>query len=221
MKKKILSIGLIIAILGVTLFMLTGCGNNEDNLDENNNEENSVATEKVNAIDNNDNYYVIIKGTKFNAGDKISDVSKVGLKQDSRALDEKISKNTYMIGAGRIYDSNNKSVCNLTPYNSTESTITVADSVIGGLEVGDYQYDKISDEILALDVEVAGGIKLGSSYEDVVKVFGETDNIYESDSLGYKKYNYKSEETYRSYEFTIDKDGKVSRIYWQNLVFND
>lgn len=220
MKKKILSIGLIV-ILGVTLFGLTGCGNNKDDSNQKSDEGNSVATEKVNAIDNNDNYYVMIKGTKFNAGDKISDVSKVGLKQDSKVLDQKVSKNTYMIGAGRIYDSNNKIVCNLTPYNSTDSAITVTDAVIGGLEVGDYQYDKISDEVLALDVEVAGGIKLGSSYEDVVKVFGETDDIYEAESLGYKKYTYKSEETYRSYEFTIDKDGKVSRIYWQNLVFND
>lgn len=220
MKKKISIIGLVL-ILGVILFVLTGCGNDKDNLNQNVDEENLVANEKVNAIDNNDNYYVIIKGTKFSAGDKISDVSKVGLKQDSKVLDEKVPKNTYMIGAGRIYDSNNKNVCNLTSYNPTDSEITVADSVIGGLEVGEYQYDKISDEILALDVEVAGGIKLGSSYEDVVKVFGETDNIYEAESLGYKKYTYKSEEIYRSYAFTIDKDGKVSEIHWQNLVFND
>lgn len=220
MKKKILSV-LLIAILGVTLLGLTGCGNEKETSDKKDDKENSVAEEKVNAIDNNDNYYLTIKGKKFKAGDKISDISKVELKQDSRALEEKVSKNTYMIGAGRIYNSNNKIVCNITPYNSTDSTITVADAVIGGIEVGDYQYDKISEEVLALDVEVAGGIKLGSSYEDVVKVFGETDNTYESESLGYKKYTYKSKEVYRSYEFTIDKDGKVSKIYWQNLVFND
>lgn len=219
MKKKILIIWLI-AILGVTLFSLTGCGNNKDNSNQKNDEGNSVATEDVNVIDNNDNYYVKIKGQKFNAGDKISDVSKVGLEQDSRVLSEKVAKNTYMIGAGRIYDSNKKIVCNLTPYNSTDSEITVADSVIGGVEVGDYQYDKISEEVLALDIEIVGGIKLGSSYDDVKKVFGETDKVYESETLGYKTYTYKSKEIYRSYEFTIDKDGKVSKIRWQNLVFN-
>ncbi len=219
MKKKILIIWLI-AILGVTLFSLTGCGNNKDNSNQKNDEGNSVATEDVNVIDNNDNYYVKIKGQKFNAGDKISDVSKVGLEQDSRVLSEKVAKNTYMIGAGRIYDSNKKIVCNLTPYNSTDSEITVADAVIGGVEVGDYQYDKISDEVLALDIEIVGGIKLGSSYDDVKKVFGETDKVYEAEKLGYKTYTYKSKEIYRSYEFTIDKDGKVSKIRWQNLVFN-
>ncbi len=219
MKKKILIIWLI-AILGVTLFSLTGCGNNKDNSNQKNDEGNSVATEDVNVIDNNDNYYVKIKGQKFNVGDKISDVSKVGLEQDSRVLSEKVAKNTYMIGAGRIYDSNKKIVCNLTPYNSTDSEITVADAVIGGVEVGDYQYDKISDEVLALDIEIVGGIKLGSSYDDVKKVFGETDKVYESETLGYKTYTYKSKEIYRSYEFTIDKDGKVSKIRWQNLVFN-
>lgn len=219
MKKKILVIWLI-AILVVTLFVLTGCGNNKDNSSKNDDGENSVATEKVNAIDNNDNYYVKIKGEKFNVGDKISNISKVGLEQDSRVLSEKVAKNTYMIGAGRIYNSNKKIVCNLTPYNSTGSEITVADAVIGGLEVGDYQYDKISDEVLALDIEVAGGIKLGSSYDDVKKIFGETEEVYEAEKLGYKKYTYKSKEIYRSYEFTIDKDGKVSKIGWQNLVFN-
>lgn len=219
MKKKILVIWLI-AILVVTLFVLTGCGNNKDNSSKNDEGENSVATEKVNAIDNNDNYYVKIKGEKFNVGDKISNISKVGLEQDSRVLSEKVAKNTYMIGAGRIYNSNKKIVCNLTPYNSTGSEITVADAVIGGLEVGDYQYDKISDEVLALDIEVAGGIKLGSSYDDVKKIFGETEEVYEAEKLGYKKYTYKSKEIYRSYEFTIDKDGKVSKIGWQNLVFN-
>ena len=37
----------------------------------------------------------------------------------------------------------------------------------------------------------------------------------------YKVYIYKSSQTYRSYEITIDKDGKVSKIHFQNLVFND
>lgn len=220
MKKKILIIKMI-AVLAIALIALTGCGTNKDDSNQKDNEENTVTTEEVKAIDNNENYFVIINGEKFNAGDKISEVSKVGLKQSSKVLDQKVSKNTYMIGAGSLYNSNNKTVCNMTPFNPTDSTITVADAVIGGLEVGDYQYDKISDEVLALNVEVCGGIKLGSSYDDVKKVFGETDDIYTADKLGYKKYTYKSEEVYRSYEFTIDKDGKVSKIYWKNLVFND
>ena len=85
----------------------------------------------------------------------------------------------------------------------------------------EYQYDKIPQEVLDLNVEVAGGIKLGSTLEDVEKVFGVTDNTYKADSLGYIVYTYKSSQTYRSYEITVDKDGKVSKIHWQNLVYND
>lgn len=215
MKKKILTI----LVTLVLVFSLTGCFNNKK-VTTQNVSENNTKTEKVNAIDNNDNYFVKIKGTKFNVGDKISTVSKVGLSQDSKVIDEKVNKNTYLIGAGSIYNSDNKRVINLTVFNASDEAITVKDAVIGGMEVGDYQYDKIASEVLELDIEVAGKIKLGSSLKDVQKVFGETDNIYEADSLGYKKYTYKSSQVYRSYEFTIDKDGKVSKIYWQNLVFN-
>ena len=221
MKKKIFNVG-VIMLLAIVLFGLTGCGNNkEDSSDKKDNKEETATSNNVSAIDDNKNYFITIKGEKFNVGDKIADVSKVGLKQSSKVLEEKISKNTYMIGAGSIYNENDKTVCNMTPYNPTGDTITVADSVIGGVEVGDYQYDKISQDILDLDIEVCGGIKLGSSYDDVKKIFGETDDVYEAESLGYKKYTYKSEEVYRYYEFTVDKDGKVSKIYWKNLVYND
>lgn len=222
MKNKNLIIGviavLIVALLIVSIILIK----NKDNSNVDDNKKDEVASEKINVIDNNDSYFVSIKGKKFKAGDKISEISKVDLKQSPDVLDEKISKNTYMIGAGSIYNANNKIVCNITPYNPTNSTITVEDAVIGGFEVGEYEYNKISDDILALEVEICGGIKLGSSYEDVKKVFGETEeqNIYKSEQLGYTKYTYRSEETYRSYEFTIDKEGKLSEIRWQNLVFN-
>lgn len=224
MKKKVLmiiTIIAIIAVLGIAVFMLTTRGDNKDNANPNNNGENVVATEEVKAIDNNDNYFIKIKGEEFKVGDKISDISKVGLKQDPDVLNETVPKNKYMIGAGTIYDSNDEDVCDITPYNPTDSDITIADAVIGGFEVGSFEYDSISEEALALDVEVAGGIKLGSSYEDIVKVFGETDKIYKSESLAYTQYTYESEEVYRSYKFAVDKDGKVSRIEWQNLVFDE
>ena len=224
MKKKIFNVG-VIMLIATVLFGLTGCGiskeNKEDPSDKKENKEETVTSNNVSVIDDNKNYFITIKGEKFNVGDKIADVSKVGLKLSSKVLEEKISKNTYMIGAGYIYNENDKEVCNMTPYNPTGDTVTVADSVIGAVEVGDYQYDEISQDILDLDIEVCGGIKLGSSYDDVKKIFGETDDVYESESLGYKKYSYKSEEVYRYYEFTVDKDGKVSKIYWKNLVYND
>lgn len=64
-----------------------------------------------------------------------------------------------MLGAGTIQNEAGKRVLNLTPYNSTSETITVADAVIGGCKVGEYEYSKIPQEVLDLDVEVGGGIK--------------------------------------------------------------
>ncbi len=219
MKNKKLLLRLI-AVLALMLIVLTGCGNQKDVSSKEENEEEVVEKEEVSAINDNNNYFIIIDGEKFNAGDKISDVSKVGLKQSSKVLDQEVSKNTYMIGAGSIYNSDDKIVCNITPFNPTDDKITVADAVIGGIDIGEYQYDKIPQEVLDLNIEVCGGIKLGSSYDDVKEVFGETEDTYTAEELGYTKYTYESEEIYRSYEFTVDKDGKVSEIQWRNLVFN-
>ena len=214
--KRVLSIILVVALLVTGLFVLTGCNNNKEN-------ENPVVSENkdVDAIDNNDNYFVTVKGKKYKAGDKISSLKEIGLKQLDRVLEEKVKTHTYVIGAGTIQNDEGKRVLNLTPYNATSDTITVADAVIGGCEVGDYEYSKVPQEVLDLNVEVAGGIKLGSTLADVEKVFGKTEDTYFAESLGYTKYTYKSKKVYRSYEFTIDKDGKVAKIYWQNLVFND
>ena len=150
---------------------------------------------------------------------EVSCLKEVGLKQQDRVLSEKVKKNTYVIGAGTIENAAGNRVISLTPYNPTNDTITVADAVIGGCDVGEYSYSKISKDVLDLNIEV-GGIKLGSSLEDIVKVFGETTDVYESESLGYKKYTYKSKEVYRKFEFSIDKNGKLSEIYFQNLVYN-
>ena len=215
MKKKILDIGVFV-LLVVVLFGLTGCGNKK----EDNNGEDAVETNNVNVVEDNKNYFFTVKGEKFNVGDKMADISKVGLKQSSKALSQEVSKNTYVIGGGVIYNESDDMLFSIIPYNPTENTITIADAVIGGVEVGENQYDNIPKEVLDLNIEVYGGIKLGSSYEDVKRVFGETEDVYESESLGYKRYTYNSEQTYRYYEFTVDKNGKVSKIYWKNLVYN-
>ena len=54
----------------------------------------------------------------------------------------------------------------------------------------------------------------------ISKIFGEPDSEYNAEKLGYTEYTYKSEEIYRNYKFTIDKDGKLSQVNWQNLVAN-
>ena len=223
MKKRLLTIFTVCAFV----LCLTGC----DLLKKTTNEtkaqtpDTSDTTEDKSAskdyVNDNSSYFIIIKGTKFTVGDKLSSLSKVGLKQDSRVLNETVKKNTYLIGAGTIYNADDKRILSMTPFNPGDSDVTVKDAVFGLLEIGSYEYGKIEQEVLDLNAEFVGGIKLGSTLEDVEKVFGNTDNIYEASSLGYKVYTYKSSQTYRSYEITIDKDGKVSKIHFQNLVFND
>lgn len=227
MKNKNTIIGIVVAVIVAAvvacIFIFSNNNNNNTTTNSNGNQENgnsNVSENKdVDAIDNDDNYYVSINGKKFKAGDKISSLKEIGLKQQDRVLSEKVKKNTYVIGAGTIENAAGNRVINLTPYNPTDDTITVADAVIGSCDVGEYSYSKISKDVLDLNIEV-GGIKLGDSLEDVEKVFGKTDSVYTSESLGYKKYTYKSKKIYRSYEITIDKDGKVSQIYWKNLEFN-
>ena len=217
MKKALAILLVFVLVLGTT-----GCGSDSKTNDSSKKESSKESSEKTSAdvINDNSSYFVKIKGKKFTAGDKISTISKVDLKQDSKMLDKEVNKNTYLIGAGSIYNSDDKRVMSLTVFNASKEKITVKDAVIGGFEAGDYKYSNISDDVLSLKLEVAGGIKLGSTLKDVEKVFGTTDDVYESTSLGYKTYTYKSKEVYRSYQFTIDEDGKVSKIYWQNLVFN-
>ena len=214
MKTKILSL-VLVAVLGLSMLTLTGCGVNQGGATVD-----LPNTPAVENIDNNDNYMFKIKGETFKAGDKIADLAKVGLTQTEKVSDTDVKKNTYMIGAGAVNNDAGKRVINVTPYNTTDATIKVKDAVIGGFEAGEYEYGRIPQEVLDLDIEVANGIKFGCSLEDIKAVFGEPSNQYYAESLGYTSYTFNSKEIYRKYEFTIGKDGKLGKINWQNLVFN-
>lgn len=208
--KKIVSILAIIAIFGVSLFVLTGCGANNGT---NNNVQ--TLTQDENFINNNNSYYFIIDGEKYTAGDKISELDKVGLATRDSEKDQNVPANKYMIGAGYMVNSNKKTVIQVTPYNTQSVEAKVSNSCIGGVVI-DANNAK-NDERLS-NVEIYGGIKLGSSEEDVKRVFGEPTSKYEGTT--YNSYTYKSDEVYRSFEIRIDKEGKVSYMKWQNLVFN-
>lgn len=221
MKNKILSLGLVVSIL-VSMFALTGCGKSDDN-NEKKDDKKEVAEEKF-SIDNNDCYYVKINGTKFKAGDKISSVSSVGLKQKEKNLSTSIPKNRYLLSQA-VIDSNEKEICEFIPLNDTEDKITVADAVIGGFEVGTYNYKKIAQETLEYSIEIYGGIKLGASYDDMVKVFGEPDFKHETqanEQLKMEAYTtYKYSKGYKAFEFIVDDSGKISQIEWNNYSFNE
>lgn len=218
--KKVISILGIIAILAVSLFGFSGCGNKEKSEGKDTEKDNTVKNqeEAKEPINDNDSYFFIYDGKKFNVGDKISSIEeKTELSMSEREKTEEAPANKYVIGAGDIQNSSKKTVFSVTPYNPESSAVKIPDACIGGFNL-DSSNEK-NDSKLA-DVEVVGGLKLGSSLDDVKKVFGETENIYEGKL--YDQYTYKSKEIYRSYEFKFSKDDKkVIGIKWQNLIFND
>lgn len=121
-----------------------------------------------------------------------------------------------MIGAGYIQTADKKTSFYVTPYNTESSAVKVPDTSIGGFDLDE---DNLKYDSKLADVEVVGGLKLGSSLDDVKKVFGETEEIYEG--TNYDQYTYKSKEVYRNYEFKFSKDEKkVIEIKWKNLVFD-
>lgn len=217
--KKIVSI----LVIFTFVFILAGCTNplnRAGKIVQNTNNKINATTKKKADVNLNEDYFFMIKGKKFKAGDKINNIASVGLKQDSRVVDQKVSKNTYLIGGGYIYNSDDKRVISITPFNSSSEEILAKDAEIGGFEAGEYEYSVIPQEVLDLDISIVGGIKFGSTYDELVSVFGETTNTFHSESLGYTTYTYKSDKVYRSFEFTVDKNNKVSRIRWQNLEYN-
>lgn len=205
MKNKILKI----AICGLFLITIVGCGKKEDNNTQNDN------NKQVDFINDNQSYYVSIDGKKYFAGDKIESLTEVGFHLRDREKDEEVPANKYMIGAGYMQNDENKTVFHVTPFNIESSAIKITDAIIGGFSMGD-SYTK-NDERSA-NFEVYGGIKLGADMEEVKSIFGEPSNT--SETTNSVVYRYESSEVYRNYKFTFNKENKVTEISWQNLVFN-
>lgn len=193
---------LLLLSMFVMMLLVSGCGSSK--LDS--------GKENVDFINNNDSYFLIIAGKKFKAGDKITDLSAVGYNLKASEASQKLPANKYMIGAGNMMNSSNKNIFDVTPFNTKSSTIMISDSVIGGVSIN---YTWAKDDKKSANFEVYGGIKLGSTKEQVKKVFGEP-----STTSSESTYTYNSDETYRNYKFTFNEEGKVSDIVWKNLVFN-
>ena len=223
MKKIIIILCSIIVVLAVGLVavILFKGGKENNNSDDS---KHVSSTEKTYSIKDNEVYLIKVKGKVFKAGDKISNVSQVGLKQKDSDLNKTIPSNRYLLSMSLLNDVN-KSVFKVVPLNSTDKTINVSDAVIGGVEVGDINYSKIPEDTLKLNIEFFGGIKLGWTYEDIVKVFGEPDfeNEFKADEKynmpAYKTYTYSS--GYKGFKFIIDDNGKVSQIEWNDYDYNE
>lgn len=208
--------------LSLLVVLITGCEtkketkDTKDTKEETKSETKKETKKETNILDDNKSYLFIIDGKKIYAGDKISSLSKFGYNIREKEKDQEVPANKYMIGAGNMTNETNSIIFSVTPYNIESSAVKVTDAVIGGFRLSK-SYAKNDEK--AMNIEVYGKIKLGSTMEEVEKVFGQPES--KNEGTGYTTYRYKSEEVYRNYTIRFDENNVVDSIEWQNLVFNN
>ena len=215
--KRIIKLLAVVTTLIITLMALTACGDskNETSSKEQSTESNvsnpveEQSSSSTKFIDDNESYYFIYDGVKIKAGDEMSSISSANLSVRDTQREKEINSKSY--STIEITNAKDTSVFNATAYNKDSSTVTVLDSWVGGLHVDTRGVSR--DEKVA-DMEVYGGIKVGSTIEELKSVFGEPDEESSSDD----EYVYESKEVSRYYRFDI-KDGKVTGITWMNRTF--
>ena len=167
-------------------------------------------------LENSDSYYFVVKGVKYKAGDKISKLTDNGFKQSKKGAEKEIPANGYLIGGGAILNSDGKTVFDVTPVNVTKEKIKGAEGQIGSFSIDSYEAEKLSG-----DVEIYGGITIGTSIEDIEAIFGEPTTKTDATEYAGPTYTYSAKASYRSFTFRFDKEGKLNSFRWQNYTFND
>lgn len=220
--RKIIPVTIFIVIVISSVFVFTGCGkSNSNNISKNIlelNEVNSISTEnqlsdgKVDIKDKN-SYYFIINGQKFTTDNQLKDIENAGVVQDNNSAQAEVQKNTLYIGG--VYFRNpetNRTVFSVMPVNNQAEPVLCSNANIGGFNIENYYYKDYKGKI-----EVAGGISIGSTLDELVCSYGEpTEKDMRSnyDNLGIL-YKYKVG-FYQYFEFEIDKsEKKITKIMWR------
>lgn len=140
----------------------------------------------------------------------VADIEAAGL-----TLDTDDTPEDYVIN-GREYEyvyfeNESGSYIMVDAINLTEQAKTVKECMIGGISVHDYSFSQGG-----LTVIFPGGIQIGGTKEDMLAKYGETDDVYEGDSL--IMYTWSAEDSYYS-SCDIDLDaetGLITSISLQN-----
>ena len=158
----------------------------------------------------------------YKVGAKIADLEKAGYIMSDKRRDEELPSNRYSMDTD-MKNADGKTLFQVKALNTGTSKVKYAEAELGGFTVGSYNTSKIEAETLALNIEVYGGIKLGGTYEDIVKAFGEPEFSHKNEKSDllpeYTTYKYSS--GYRGYEFIVDDGGKISQISWNNYNYNE
>ena len=212
MKKKIAAL----LMAGMMALSMVGCGGSKEPATAQTNEDGSVS------IRDNKLYFVKIGDQTYKVGAKIADLEKAGYIMSDKRRDEELPSNRYSMDTD-MKNADGKTLFQVKALNTGTSKVKYAEAELGGFAVGSYNTSKIEAETLALNIEVYGGIKLGGTYEDIVKAFGEPEFSHKNEKSDllpeYTTYKYSS--GYRGYEFIVDDGGKISQISWNNYNYNE
>ncbi len=213
MKKKIAAI----LLSGMMALPLVGCGGGSK-------EPATAQTNEDGSVDIRDNnlYFVKIGEKTYKVGAKIADLEKDGYIMSDKRRDETLPSNRYSMDTD-MKNADGTTLFQVKALNTGSEKVKYADAELGGFTVGSYNTSKISEETKALNIEVYGGVKLGGTYDDIVKAFGEPDFTHKTEKTDliteYTTYKYSS--GYRGYEFIVDDSGKISQIAWNNYNYNE
>lgn len=167
--------------------------------------------------ENDDNYYVIIRGKKYTINNKLSDLSASGYAVNERYADRTVKPGDWSILGSAFANEKLSSSISAFGYNDTDKELNIADCKLGKVEIGHSISDSADKEYMSM--EFYGGLHLDSSREDVIKVFGEPTSDTHQDTFrsseGTEVLRYQVS-TLKFFQFQID-DGKVAVIGWTNV----
>lgn len=200
--------------------------NNNSNNNNNNNSNNSNSNNNNNSGSNGSSYVLsndwktmefVFEGTKYTL---MEDYSK--FKENGWTID--LNKMGYP--NGYILNANTKTYSTVYLYSSTykDSGVTVG-FINNGTDAKDITECKIWSFNVRnskyyskqLTFELPGGIKNGSTHDEVIAVYGKPsdDNIYRSEGLKYTTYHYK--QGYDKYfDITVYDEGGVTEFSFKN-----
>lgn len=162
-------------------------------------------------------YTVKINGKTFTAGDKVSALEEAGYAVRESVKNEKVPAGKYLllIGGGSVYNKEDDASISFTPYNDTEESLTIPNAKLGKITIEKSTLEK--KQAIFEKIEFYGGIKLGSTREELIKVFGEPTEATERESYDGSKYEtieFK-DKVFKKFEFKIE-EGVVTEMEWTN-----
>ncbi|MBR5658818.1 MAG: hypothetical protein IKX10_05425 [Lachnospiraceae bacterium] len=213
MKKRIAAL----LMAGMMALSMVGCGGGDKG-------STVAATQEDGSVNIRDNrlYFVKIGDQNFGVGAKIEDLEKAGYIMSDKKRDQELPANRYSTDID-MKNADGKTLFQVRTLNTGTAKVKYSEGELGGFTVGSYNSSRIPEETLALNIEFYGGLKLGGTYEDIVKALGEPDFTHKNEKSDllpeYTTYKYSS--GYRGFEFIVDDTGKISQISWNNYDYNE